>query len=113
MQTIKDILAHWPIFVAIGGAWAIVYATIRVKVPDIEKRLERIEKMELITKAHCADVQANCQAEICRKIDAIKLDLNRMDTKRQDARSEFHTELRIIARFMGKVEQFMADLHER
>jgi hypothetical protein len=113
MQTLKDIIAYWPVFVAIGGAWAVVYATIKVKVPSIENRLEEIEKMDLITKNHCLTTQADYQSAICAKIDLIKADLKAdlksMDKQRQDARYEFYTELKQINLFIGRVEQFMAD----
>jgi hypothetical protein len=109
MQTLKDILAHWPILVAIGGACAMVYATLRVKVPSLEKRLEAIEKMDLVTTEHCNFSQAKCQQLICAKIEGLKIDLNEMDKKRQDARNDFFDELKAIHKFVGRVEQFMAE----
>ncbi len=94
----------------------IVYVTIKVKVPNIEnkqtefeKRIKEIEKMDLVTKNHCLNSQANCQQMICGKIDNLKVDLKSMDTKRQAARKDFQVELIRISNFMGRVEQFMAD----
>lgn len=109
METLKDVLAHWPILVAIGGAWAVVYATIKFKVPNLENRLKEIEKMDLVTKNHCAVSQTNCQQLLCAKIDLIKADLISMNKQRQDARNDLFRELKQINLFMGKVEQFMAD----
>jgi hypothetical protein len=109
MGTLKTILENWPALVAIGGAIAVVYATIKVKVPSIENRLRELEKMDLVTKDSCAAMQANCQRLICGKIDVIKSDLEKMNEQRQNAREDFFKELRGIATFMGRVEQFMAD----
>jgi hypothetical protein len=117
MQAIlKELIGNWSILVAIGGAFLIVYVTIKVKVPNIEskqtefeKRIKEIEKMDLVTKNHCLNSQANCQQMICGKIDNLKVDLKSMDTKRQAARKDFQVELIRISNFMGRVEQFMAD----
>ena len=117
MQAIlKEIFANWPVLVAIGGAFLVVYTTIRIKVPNIEgkqtefeKRIKEIEKMDLVTKAYCLDSQANIQKMIYAKIDSLKVDLKSMDTLRQEARKEFQIELIKISNFMGRVEQFMAD----
>jgi 50S ribosomal subunit-associated GTPase HflX len=113
---LKLISVTWPIFVAIGGALAVVYATIRVKVPNIERRLRKIESMDFVTKEMCESNQSTCQKLICSKIDIIKSDLQMMNKQRQDARKENFTaaassteELKSIANFMGRVEQFMAD----
>ena len=112
MSIIKTIIDHWAIFVAIGGAWAVVYTTIRVKVPDIDKRLRNLEKMELVTKAHCADMQTNCQQLICGKIENVKVNLAKMDAEREKARDQLYNELKEIVKFMGRVEQFMQDRFE-
>jgi hypothetical protein len=117
MQAIlKELIGNWSILVAIGGAFLIVYVTIKVKVPNIEskqtefeKRIKEFEKMDLVTKNHCLNSQANCQQMICTKIDNLKIDLKSMDTLRQEARKEFQVELIRISNFMGRVEQFMAD----
>jgi hypothetical protein len=106
---LKSIFDNWAIFVAIGGAWGVVYATIKVKVPNIENRLEEIEKMDLVTKDSCAAMQHNCQKMICAKIDVLKSDIEMMNQQRQDARNELFNELKSISRFMGRVEQYMAD----
>jgi hypothetical protein len=113
---IKELIGNWSILVAIGGAFLIVYITIKVKVPNIEskqtefeKRIQEIEKMELVTKEHCLNSQANCQQLLIGKIDNLKENLKTMDNLRQEARSEFHVELIRISNFMGRVEQFMAD----
>jgi hypothetical protein len=113
---IKEVIGNWSILLAIGGAFLIVYITIKVKVPNIEnkqtefeKRIKEIEKMDLVTKNHCLNSQANCQQMICGKIDNLKVDLKSMDTKRQAARKDFQVELIRISNFMGRVEQFMAD----
>jgi hypothetical protein len=109
METIiKMITGNWAILLAIGGAWAVVYATVRVKVPAIDRRLRKLENMDLVTTASCADMQHNCQKLICAKIDVIKNDLEKMDDQRQAARHELFVELKIISKFMGQVEQFMA-----
>ena len=109
MEILKDIVDHWPVIVSIGGAFAAVYATVKIKLPDLEKRLRKVETMHLMTKQDCLDNQARCQQLICNKIDSIRTELNLMDRKRQEARLEFHNELKQIVKFMGKVEQFMED----
>ena len=49
---IKELIGHWAILLAIGGAFLVVYITIKVKVPNIEskqtefeKRIKEIEKI--------------------------------------------------------------------
>lgn len=113
---IKELIGHWSVLLAIGGAFLVVYITIKIKVPNIEskqtefeKRIKEFEKMDLVTKEHCLNSQANCQQLLCGKIDNLKKDLKTMDNLRQEARSEFYVELNQISKFMGRVEQFMAD----
>jgi len=111
--TIEIIIKNWPIIVTILGATAAaglsVYLAIKIKIPEIIKRLEKLEAMELIEKSYCANIQTNCQALVCAKIEAIKHDLKNMDRQREKARDDLFEQLIEINKTLGRVDQFMRD----
>ena len=49
------------------------------------------------------------QKNLSKKIDGIDTKIEGMETKRDTARGEIHSELQGIAKFLGRVEQYMID----
>ena len=109
MEFIEMIKNTWPLAVAGGTIVLVVYAAIRFKIPDHERRLKKLETAGFITLAHLEKHQAGCQSVICGKIDTLKAQLGKMNRERDEARGQHGKQLNEIFRFMGRVDQYMRD----
>jgi len=87
---------------------------------SVKRRLYRVDGQTVyVPRGECDRMHNDCRQTICQKIDAMRVEffesraelkglIAQADAKREDTREEFVEQLRELAKFMGRVEEYMA-----
>jgi len=108
LATIGPFIAPGVLTLIAGTGVAVAYGKIKNSVTTIKEDLYPDGRPKYLSK----EVYATAQTTLNVTLKRLDKKIDEMDEKRETARGEINKELKAIAHFMGRVEQYMVDHNE-